>query len=391
MEIERDPTHQETKRTNKTHQTPIPSQQASDPFPDLPHEIITEILARLPVKSLLQFRSVCKSWLSLISNPHFVKSHLSLAYKSDDYTHRRLVLSCVRPHFDLKSCTLGSILNDQSDTAVDLDYPLRAPHNSVWIVGSCNGLVCIAIEEDAVFLWNPTTRKSNRLPDSGVRMRYGCFIIYGFGYDLCSDDYKVVVIFCVLRSGGSYETEVKVYSLRTDTWRRIGDFCHGIPLNDSGRYLSGSLHWSASGVQGSSYSWDIVSLDLANEVYGKVVLPNCGEGRFDSTLEILRGCLCVLCNFPGTRSDIWVMKEYGQTESWTKLFSIPHITNLWDYEHSTLLYLSRNGEVLLQLGPQLVLCNPRDGTFKNIVIHNLLAWLEAHIYVESLVSPNTEM
>lgn len=317
-----------------------------------------------------------------------MKTHLSLAYKGDDYTHERLVLSCVIPHFDLKSCSLESILDDQSDEAVDLDYPLKSPHNSVWIVGSCNGLVCIAVEEDAVFLWNPTTRKSNRLPDSGVRMCSGYLIIYGFGYDESNGDYKVVVIFCFVGSGGSYETDVKFYSLRTNTWTRIEDIFPGIPLNDSGRYVSGSLHWAASGVQGSSYTWDIVSLELANGRYGKIVLPNCGAGRFDSTLEVLKGCLCVLCNFPGTHADIWVMKDYGQTESWTKLFSIPHFMNVRDYEYCTALYLSRNGEILLHFGPGLVLCNPKDGTLKDITIQNLRNCLEAHIYVESLVSPN---
>ncbi|KAJ1278801.1 hypothetical protein BS78_04G106800, partial [Paspalum vaginatum] len=38
--------------------------------------IVTEILVRLPVKSLLQFRSVCKAWRALISDPTFVTAQL---------------------------------------------------------------------------------------------------------------------------------------------------------------------------------------------------------------------------------------------------------------------------------------------------------------------------
>ncbi|KAG4970224.1 hypothetical protein AAZX31_13G091900 [Glycine max] len=34
----------------------------------LPEELIIEILLRLPVKSLLRFKRVCNSWLSLISD-----------------------------------------------------------------------------------------------------------------------------------------------------------------------------------------------------------------------------------------------------------------------------------------------------------------------------------
>ncbi|KAM7462016.1 hypothetical protein LguiA_030137 [Lonicera macranthoides] len=38
---------------------------------------------------------------------------------------------------------------------VELDYPLKNPNDSVWIVGSCNGLLCLAIEGDPIFWWDP--------------------------------------------------------------------------------------------------------------------------------------------------------------------------------------------------------------------------------------------
>lgn len=47
--------------------------------PTFSHDLIVEILLRLPIKSLLRFKCVCKSWLSFISDPHFVKSHLVVA------------------------------------------------------------------------------------------------------------------------------------------------------------------------------------------------------------------------------------------------------------------------------------------------------------------------
>ncbi|XP_059661177.1 putative F-box protein At3g17270 isoform X1 [Cornus florida] len=41
-----------------------------------PDEIADDILLRLPVRSIIQFKSVCKPWYSLFSNPKFIKAHL---------------------------------------------------------------------------------------------------------------------------------------------------------------------------------------------------------------------------------------------------------------------------------------------------------------------------
>ncbi|XP_040369750.1 F-box protein At2g23160 isoform X2 [Rosa chinensis] len=39
--------------------------------------VIVEILSWLPAKSLLRFRCVCKAWRALISDPYFIRKHLS--------------------------------------------------------------------------------------------------------------------------------------------------------------------------------------------------------------------------------------------------------------------------------------------------------------------------
>ncbi|MFS8031180.1 putative F-box domain-containing protein [Helianthus anomalus] len=45
----------------------------SDHFP---HDLQLQILKRLPLNSLLKFRTVSKSWNSLITSNHFISSHL---------------------------------------------------------------------------------------------------------------------------------------------------------------------------------------------------------------------------------------------------------------------------------------------------------------------------
>ncbi|KAL7102764.1 hypothetical protein ACP275_08G138500 [Erythranthe tilingii] len=45
-------------------------------MPNLPSELVEDILRRLPVKSLKRFRAVTKKWRSLIDSDRFVKLHL---------------------------------------------------------------------------------------------------------------------------------------------------------------------------------------------------------------------------------------------------------------------------------------------------------------------------
>ncbi|MCL7023793.1 hypothetical protein MKW94_023246 [Papaver nudicaule] len=41
----------------------------------LPEEVVTKILSKLPVKSILRFRCVCKSWLNLFTSPTFIREY----------------------------------------------------------------------------------------------------------------------------------------------------------------------------------------------------------------------------------------------------------------------------------------------------------------------------
>ncbi|KAK1431318.1 hypothetical protein QVD17_07775 [Tagetes erecta] len=70
------------------------------------NQITSEILSRLPVKSILRFKSVSKPWLSLISDPSFTKLHFTqsiLSHRSsllisayDTSTRQRYLLSAAR-------------------------------------------------------------------------------------------------------------------------------------------------------------------------------------------------------------------------------------------------------------------------------------------------------
>lgn len=100
-------------------------------------------------------------------------------------------------------------------------------------------------------------------------------------------------------------------------------------FEERGKFLNGALHWGFYnlGKDLSSFSWTIVSVDLAKETYVEVLQPVYDEGKRALTLGTLTERLCVLCNYPRVRADVWVMKVYGVEDSWTKLISIPYLTN----------------------------------------------------------------
>ncbi|KAG5554201.1 hypothetical protein RHGRI_011904 [Rhododendron griersonianum] len=354
-------------------------------LPDLPQELIIEILLQLPVKSLVRFRSVCKSWCTIIYEPQFVKKHLSLVTKDDNINNWRVIIRY--QYHDLKSCSLRSFFHEPYGRAVDLYYPFKTLRRGVGIVGSCDGLVCIYYYEKSVdnfYIWNPSTRESHILPSFGEGANFG--FSYGFGYDSFNDDYKVIRV-----AFAKGPLEVKVYSLKTDSWRRIGGFPSNLIMfrpMESSKLVNGSIHWSATNLNNNS--WVIIALDLGEETYREIPKPDFGKfGKECSLLSVraLRGCLCALCEYAFS-FDVWVMNEYGRKESWTKLISMPYLPEPQPIRRSRPLWYMKDGGVLVNLNGVFVLYDLVDHTLKHPLICGIHYFHQADVYVESLVSPN---
>ncbi|KAL3507359.1 hypothetical protein ACH5RR_032741 [Cinchona calisaya] len=106
---------------------------------------------------------------------------------------------------------------------------------------------------------------------------------------------------------------------------------------------------------------------------------------YDWTFGVLGGCLSVLFDYERTHADVWVMKEYGVRDSWSKVVSVPYLDDPEKSSYSIPVCLLRNGEILLVFGSGLVVYNPKSNAFRYPRINGLE---EVNIYVESLVSPN---
>ncbi|PNX56562.1 hypothetical protein L195_g049944 [Trifolium pratense] len=294
--------------------------------------------------------------------------------------------SSVPYEFIHMSYPLSSVFTEVTTTAMQLEYPLMNRYRFDPIVGSCRGILCI-LDYSFVFLWNPSIRKFTKLPsfeDSSSHM-----LDFSFGYDHSSDSYKVVAFYIhefVINGNRVMKIIVKVHTLGTNSWRRIQDFpSRSFCEDSSGKFVCGTINWLTYRDRTSSLK-TIISLDLETESYLEIVQPN-SEGNNYSRIGVLRDCLCLFSRSSDTFTDIWLMKEYGNKESWIKLFRVPDIRDLDSFPYVYPLYVSEDDQVLLQIESELFVYNSRDGTFKDLNIRNTNGVTGTTVYHESLISP----
>ncbi|KAG8385829.1 hypothetical protein BUALT_Bualt03G0085900 [Buddleja alternifolia] len=274
---------------------------------DIPPEIIREILIWLPVKSLLRFRCVSKPWRSMIDRKDFIKLHLRHSYETN--SNRTLVVDSTQLFYvDL-------------DSFEQLDIGNNTQFEPQTVACSCDGLVLIVVSINSIVLWNPATRKLNKLPVTPLEDRITNEAKhieqrYALGYDSKHDDYKVVMFQVSTRlDGGCSFSETQIYSLRSNTWKRIEDFPYMLPRGKRwGVYLNEALHTVVKDGQGSEV---IMAFNIAKEEHYEVPRPSVNYRL--SSVEVMGGCLTAIA--PGKRNstEIWAMKEYRVKKSWTKL------------------------------------------------------------------------
>ncbi|KAH1139534.1 hypothetical protein GYH30_028766 [Glycine max] len=355
-------------------------------LPVLPYDLIWEILLRVPVRSLILFKCVCKSWKTLISDPQFAKDHLCISTADPNMTHQRIV---ARHHRDILSFSVQSLLQNPSNPAKPHSW--RMSHKYC-IVGSCNGLLCLSRFKHGycrLRLWNPCTGlKSKRL---SIGFYPVDITFHGLGYDHVNHRYKLLAGVV-----DYFETQTKIYSFGSDSSTLIqNQNLPREPIRMQGKFVSGTLNWIIEKGTSDDHQWVILSLDMVTETFGEVFLPKCVEDSekiCHPILGVSRDCLFVC--FLDSKKAHWsvlMMKEYGVRDSWTKLLMTPHISifrTQYLYPLFETLRISENGVVLLRTRTNLLLYNSNDGWLVYPRIRRKLGF-DMHIYHESLVSPKS--
>ncbi|PIA59460.1 hypothetical protein AQUCO_00400382v1 [Aquilegia coerulea] len=177
----------------------------------------------------------------------------------------------------------------------------------------------------------------------------------------------------------------------TKKWRKIRSPGHlscdySVPcVNGAFHYtkLSNDCRWDDDIL---TYDDSIRAFDVGSEKFRKVPLNYSGNAS-KLWLGVLNGCLssCVYDHSAGN-TEIWLMKDYGVKESWTKLFTVCG----FDFEP---LVIRKNGEVLLKNDTRDSVRKKyiykSDPIYENLNIEDvqgIVNWTNAFPYVESLIS-----
>ncbi|KAL5723431.1 hypothetical protein ACHQM5_006834 [Ranunculus cassubicifolius] len=319
----------------------------------LPNEILFNIFTRLPVKSCLRCKSLSKYWKELIASPEFIHQHLHHAKAST-----RIILSTPL-HQRVQLRSLISI-STACYPKYSRSYRVSMPRD-VYIVGSCNGLLCLSDYANFVIICNPVT--AHHIEDSfGDLDDYDHrWLDLGFGHDPRNDEYKVVRIIYGHKSVGYFDNaKFDVYSSITRGWRRIsGPSSYCLSFNCGNTYVNGALHWykliDRSDRTTSAKVDSIMAFNVGTEEFVDIP-PNKPVFKEDPSrayLTVFEECLCSCYLFCKTCIlDIWAMKEYGVKKSWTMLYSIqfpPGLKPRGDFLRIEPLVVYENGEMVLKV------------------------------------------
>ncbi|XP_075076029.1 F-box/kelch-repeat protein At3g23880-like [Nicotiana tabacum] len=362
-----------------------------------PEELMVQIFSRLPPKSLLRFRCISKSWNSQISSPEFISLHtLRILLKPSTGTIMRYFSTIERKERYL-------IVRRDASAYVDPVITLGSPFSGrvryyCRIVGVCNGVVCLSNDlfgyDNLLVLWNPRISRCLTLstPAHCCDNVWTYKFVFGFGFAIKMRDYKVVK---VAYTHGDYQDlappKVEVYALSSGIWKEFDGF---IPDTGVIEYfwtqavVCGKVHWTAYKRTGEGRRVEnlIMVFDLNDEIFQELSLPEVLVNEIPLNLNAAE-CreLLVVYQYDiriwSSSCSIRVMKQYGDTESWSKEYNVA-----LGHEHLMVLGISDNSEILLteSIG-MLALYNPETQKKESFCIPGTEYSFYFDTYQESLV------
>ncbi|XP_050245421.1 F-box/kelch-repeat protein At3g23880-like isoform X1 [Quercus robur] len=377
----------------------------------LPDDLVYDILTRLPVKSLIRFRCVSRSWYCTITDSDFITKHLDRANLLSNSHNGYLLCNPSIRNGQYSSCDYLCTFVCNTDRTLTEISRFEFPSNDErFLVGFSNGIICLANYDEEfshiLYLWNPSIRKFKKLlaPPTSLIEPFHESAAFGFGYHSQNNDYKILrlrsLYIWIDRGVKVRPAEAEIYTLSTDSWRRVvisvESFC-GTGSNESVDFIESSLClFFNRALHSIASSWGhrfILSFDVNDERFRKILLPpNYLDGvAVDAeNLAVFKGSLALIVFGEDVAENsnvchIWVMKKYGVVESWTKRSVPMAMVAMGEVERP--FGCTINGELLIEkYGPTQSLAFDPDSLNEEILrIPEAACMIYTANFVESLV------
>ncbi|KAK6911180.1 F-box domain [Dillenia turbinata] len=331
----------------------------------LDDNIITEILSRLPLKSLLRSKCVCKRWHFMISDPIFIRKYSleNPSYYISGFYLQKAWLSC-KPRLDF--FTMNGNLKAAPEAS------LSFIKDSVKIMSSCNGLLCCSSfrcseKERNYYICKPATKQYTMLPPIESELVFGMSIVFEPSK---SPHYKVV---CVCESELSQPKDslyqIKVFSSQTSSWRLSEAFQLSYKMFfGRGVLWCGALCWAGWGDS-------LLHFDVERESLQTLPMPPKPKGRESRACRYMGEAgghlhMVEIFDFYPTSFEVMEMKE--DCTGWFTKYHVD-LTNLFflyqeieEFKYSILSLLHKEGNynssLVLHIPGKVILYYLEDAT-----------------------------
>lgn len=207
------------------------------------------VLIRLPAKSLMRCKLVCKSWNTLISDPSFAESH-------HVHARTRADASTILFYFLTKNLHSRAIFPTDVEAVCSTQLPVHTFSTFLPCTNVVNGLICLRddLDKNRIHILNVTTGEQVALPrgntffPKGKRSSPDGIIdrkaSYFLGFDPSTMNYKLLNLQRIRRDVREDFVPDKCYVLTLgadESWREIRPPI--FRLSDNASSLDGKIFW----------------------------------------------------------------------------------------------------------------------------------------------------
>ncbi|CAL9221916.1 unnamed protein product [Arabidopsis halleri] len=289
-------------------------------MPDLPLDLVEEILSRVPATSLKRLRSTCKRWNALFKNPRFTEKHFRKAGKES------MVLM-------LKEFGVCPVIVNLNVTPPSIEFKgalgLKVSHSNseqidIFRVFHCYGLLLCKTKDNRLVVWNPCLGETRwiQLKDDNYERHSSCRFALGYIQNNKScRRYKILRLWSNIIGIKCFE----IYEFSSDSWRVIDDVDHNCCIIiGHGVSLKGNTYLFAFDPKENSTF--LLSFYFRTERFKCLCLPNFQDVG-NKVLSVVREEQLSVLNFSHTTSnlEIWITNNIDTDATillWSKSFAV---------------------------------------------------------------------